>query len=484
MKKTSCTIAMVAALTLLSCSDPATPENTGNTENTENTGNTEEPGNPGGNTPARRFEIKDKVLYVDGKEFFMNGACFDGTNTRRGDIYDEMAAEHGVNVVRVYEISDWAGDGNDGQPVIDRLNKMGEMGMYANFAVGIPGQNALNYADENVVQNRIEVLETWIKNQGYLENPNIIMWTISNEVVSNPTSASGIACYKCIDRLAQWFHENDPMGRPTSIALAGDWTVPYVLRNCPNIDVLSINLYGDKLYSLHQRMLSYAGWKESNVPYMVSEYGTLGTWDAAVPHTSWKPSGTTQQGGLIEKTSTQKAVDYANYYKGAVKKYQGQGCIGSTVFLWGWQSHGDVPTWYAIVDHFTDWPFGGAEALAECFGAEIKNHTPVIASQADFTINDKIVTDNLTVSPGETMNAAVVASNPDGDPLTYVWRLVEDKRLSGKPNGMESLQEWKTGDVPSVSITAPSAGKYRLLAYAYDETNRKVAMASFPFLVQ
>ncbi len=459
---------------MASCADP--------TESTK----FENPGEGGGDTRPmdRTFEIKDKVLYVDGKEFFMNGACFDGTNTRRGDIYDDMAAENGVNVIRVYQISDWAGDGNDGQPVINRLNKMGEMGMYANFAVGIPSLSACDYTKESATTTQLDVLEKWVRQQGYLENPNIIMWTISNEIVTNPTSANGIACYKCIDRMAQWFHENDPYHRPTSIALAGDWTTPYVLRHCPNIDVLSINLYGDKLYSLHDRMLSYAGWKDSNVPYMVSEYGTLGTWDAAVPHTSWKPSNTTQQGGLIEKTSTQKAADYKNYYKGAIEKYKGKGCIGSTVFLWGWQSHGDVPTWYAMVDNFTDWPLGGVDALAECFGVTLSNHAPVIDDEDCLTINSKKVTDNLIVASGAALGAKVVASDPDGDALTYVWRLVEDKRLSGMPNGMTALQEWKTNASPELSFTAPAAGKYRLLAYVYDNANKKVALASFPFLVE
>ena len=58
----------------------------------------------------------------------------------------------------------------------------------------------------------------------------------------------------------------------------------------------------------------------------------------------------TSFGTLIEETSTEKAASYKEIYEKAVLANRDKGCVGSFAFVWGYQNHGEVLTWYGLFD--------------------------------------------------------------------------------------------------------------------------------------
>lgn len=107
--------------------------------------------------------------------------------------------------------------------------------------------------------------------------------------------------------------------------------VEYIRENCPNIDFLSIQMYGD-IINLKQR-IEDAGYTS---PYLVTEWGATGHWE--MPSTEW--------GSPIEQTSSEKADAIKLRYEKVILADEAN-CLGSYVFLWG-QKQERTPTWYGL----------------------------------------------------------------------------------------------------------------------------------------
>ncbi len=63
-----------------------------------------------------------------------------------------------------------------------------------------------------------------------------------------------------------------------------------------------------------------------------------------------EPARVLPWGGLVEQTSTEKAVIYQQVYRDHIFGNINNGCLGSFVFLWGFQMHGEVLNWYGLFD--------------------------------------------------------------------------------------------------------------------------------------
>jgi hypothetical protein len=191
-------------------------------------------------------------------------------------------------------------------------------------------------------------------------------------------------------------------------------------------------------------------------------------------------------GCLEEMTSTEKAEIYSKIWREDIKANESKGCIGSFIFLWGYQTHGDVLSWYGLFDKSKN-TFGGVDEISECWtGVAVDKPAPRIENRSKMTLNGKVSKDNVTLTAGSTGNtASVEATSPTGEPLKYRWFIIKDERLANgnaMPDGIEGLIP-EPGK-PEITFTAPAAGQYHLYVFVTEEVNKKVAMACIPFLVK
>jgi hypothetical protein len=265
-------------------------------------------------------------------------------------------------------------------------------------------------------------------------------------------------------------HELDP-NHPTSTVLAGlnKSEADYIKTNAPAVDILAINTYGG-LAGL-PKQVEAVGWEGA---YMVTEWGPTGHWEGL--QTSWKAP--------IEETSSEKAAVYKSRYEYSVERDKTK-CLGSYVFLWG-QKQERTPTWYGL---FTE--KGEESEVVDVLqflwtGSWPANKAPHMYS---CQLNNKKVTDDITLSPGKTYEAKAVAFDPDNDKLTYLWEVLHEATKVGEGGDRED----RPGTIESVivnqgksltGIRAPSEeGAYRLFVYVRDGNNN-VATANIPFYVK
>ena len=219
--------------------------------------------------------------------------------------------------------------------------------------------------------------------------------------------------------------------------------------------------------------LASAGWTK---PWMITEFGHKGTW-MSVPKTSF--------GTLVEETSTEKAASYREIYEKAVLANRDNGCLGSFAFVWGYQNHGEVLTWYGLFDKDGN-SFAAVDELQYFWtGRYPEMRAPVIADRSAALMNGKKADDSVVVSAGSENSASVEASSPCGSPLKYRWMIYQEGTASpdgSLPDGLGGLFEDET--LPEVRFRAPSAaGNYRLCVFVTDG-NHKAASAVIPFCVK
>jgi hypothetical protein len=91
---------------------------------------------------------------------------------------------------------------------------------------------------------------------------------------------------------------------------------------------------------------------------------------------------------------------------------------------------------------------------------------------------------SVTLIAGQSTTAQVAATEPDGDPLTFLWEILEDSDVSGgsASRPLRVGQSQKT-TAPTLAVTAPvNPGLYRLYVYALDGKGH-VGTANLPFRV-
>ena len=189
---------------------------------------------------------------------------------------------------------------------------------------------------------------------------------------------------------------------------------------------------------------------------------------------------------LVEQTSTEKEAIYLEAWQKNIKPQEANGCIGSFVFLWGYQNHGEVLNWYGLFDK-NKYSYGAVDAMQYCWtGKYPEIRAPRIESREDMTMNGKIAEDAIRVAPSSENTAKVTATAQDGVTLTYHWLIYREGDAAedgSMPDGIEGLIEDPTKS--EISFKAPAGvGGYRLYVFAKDDVNRKVASACIPFCVE
>ncbi len=301
--------------------------------------------------------------------------------------------------------------------------------------------------------------------EAYRNHPALLMWMIGNELNHSYTNSS---VYDAVNDVAKMIHELDP-NHPTTTTLAGfnQDVVKDVEKRAPDIDILSIQVYGD-LFVLPE-LIAKSDFKK---PFLVTEWGAIGHWEV----------GKTRWGAPIEATSSEKADNYLRGHREMLESMQDQ-LVGSYVFLWG-QKQERTPTWYGMftevgeetetvdVMHFLwngEWPL---------------NRSPRLNSMR---LDGKSSHDNISLQAGEQYSAAADVFDHDGDTVTYRWELKPESD-STKEGGdyeapiinLEGLIE--DDNRAEIQFMAPESGTYRLFVYAYDGHNH-AAHANIPFIV-
>lgn len=395
-------------------------------------------------------------MFLNDDEFYVNGAC---TNNYYGDV-----ANFGGNVIRTYGVSE------DSRRILDEAH---EAGLYVNFGLYMRREaDGFDYDNEAAVAQQLAEMKDAVDR--FKDHPALLCWSIGNEAEASYTN---LKLWTAVNDVATYIKEVDP-NHPTTVALSNSEVakIRNIVNMAPEIDILSLNIYAPNLPSVITN-LAAAGW---NKPYMITEFGPRGTWQMNA-----EPSRILEWGGLVEQTSTEKAADYLKAFQDHIAANKPNGCIGSFVFLWGYQRHGAVLSWYGLHDK-KGYTFPAADAMQYAWtGSYPTNRAPVIADRNAILMNGKKAEDNIKVDKNSDNTALVVASDPDGDALSYDWMIMKEGTASADgslPDGIAGLITDNTQ--ANISFKAPSeTGGYRLIVFVRDDANKRVASAVIPFYV-
>ncbi|HEY5642908.1 MAG TPA: glycoside hydrolase family 2 TIM barrel-domain containing protein [Woeseiaceae bacterium] len=404
--------------------------------------------------------VKVEIVRTDdGYELRRGGAPYviRGAGMAIDDI--ERFAAHGGNSIR-----NWTTD-NEPQDIGALLDKAHAHGV--TVMLGLPmraERHGFDYNDSDAVARQLQSFRGAVER--YRNHPALLAWIIGNELnhsYSNP------AVYDAVNDVSRMIHELDP-NHLTTTTVAGFRPDVFaeIEARAPDLDFISIQVYGG-LFGLPAKVEA-AGFDR---PFMVTEWGTLGYWD--MEKTAWDAP--------VELTSSEKADVIMRGFKENLEPLSGQ-VIGSHIFLWG-QKQERTPTWFGLltasgheteavdVMHYLwtgDWP---------------SNRTPRVHSM---TLDGRTSRNSVTIVAGMPYEAAIDVSDPDNDPLTYVWEVKYESSATQSGGDFEAQIESLDGvlsDIASArtTVTLTEPGKYRVFAYAYDGQGH-AAHANIPILVE
>lgn len=409
-------------------------------------------------TQPAKVEIKKTKekfeLLVNNKPFYIKGAGLEF-----GDI--PSVAKHHGNSFRTWRTSNGE---RSAKEVLDEAQKYGLM-----VTMGIEvarERHGFDYNDEVAVEKQLERIKQEVLE--LKDHPSLLIWGIGNELNLRYTNPK---VWDAVNEISKMMHQVDP-NHLTTTMLAGitKEEVDFIKKRCSDIDILSVQVYGDQLIEL-PKTIRNIGWEG---PYMVTEWGATGHWQ--VSKTSW--------GAPIEENSSLKAANYLKRYKEGIEADSEQ-CIGSYVFLWG-QKQERTPTWYGVfledgmetesvdVMHYAwngIWP---------------SNRTPQIEA---FTINDKTANDNVVLKPNQDCLANLKMKDFENDTLNYRWEILSESTdlqdggdLESRPAAAEIVMV--SQNAGELQFKAPKEkGEYRLFGYA-DDGHLHAATANIPFRVK
>ncbi|HSJ02937.1 MAG TPA: glycoside hydrolase family 2 TIM barrel-domain containing protein, partial [Verrucomicrobium sp.] len=297
------------------------------------------------------------------------------------------------------------------------------------------------------------------------DHPALLLWGLGNEMEGDGNNAD---LWQQLNRLAKMVHEIDP-AHPSFTALAGISAakVKGMNEHAPDLDLAGINTYG-ALPGLREELVKI-GWTR---PWAVTEYGTRGFWEV----------GKTPWGAPLEPTSTEKAHFVKLGYEKALQAGPTAGCLGGYAFLWGQKPEASV-TWFGLLTEDGSATPAVDELQKAWTGKGPANQAPIVAEL-------KCAVAGKSVSPGQEFEVTLAATDPEGDALTYEWRVLaahgardkEGRELAPAAFPQSVLQPDPKS--PTVKIAAPGGrGEYRVYGFVRDGKG-SVGTASFPVLVR
>ncbi|MDD6210015.1 MAG: glycoside hydrolase family 2 TIM barrel-domain containing protein [Bacteroidales bacterium] len=408
---------------------------------------------------SKKVEIKNKksgyVLTVDGKPTFVKGAV--------GHTGIDLVKKYGGNGIR----------SGSNQKSLDEAHKLGLM-VLANLPVASQ-RGGFNYDDTAAVRAQHEKVLDIVRNMK--DHPAVLMWALGNELDHVPQKVYepnkiyyNMKVWDAVNDLAKAIHEIDP-NHPvmTVVGSITEHKIGALVKQCPDLDLLGINEYGDLLQI--PVWLREWGW---NKPYMVTEWGPTGFWQ--MPRTPWNYH--------VEENSSEKADKYKERYEGTILKDK-EMCLGSFVFLWR-QHQEYTHTWFGMFDK--EWRETEAVDVMryEWTGRWPANRAPRVDSMK---LNQQKAMDFVYLEPGEKAFAQVWMRDAPNDKVVYKWEILPEQTDFGyggngekKPAAVDCAVEG-TGE-GCIRFSVPlKEGAYRLFVAGYDEGNH-AAFSNIPFYVR
>lgn len=381
-------------------------------------------------------------LLVDGKEFRVQGVG--------GDQHLELLAQLGGNCIRT-----WSTDGLD--EILEAAHRQG-----LKVCVGLwlgHTRHGFDYQSEVQVERQLKAcLEAVAR---YKDHPALLMWGIGNEMEGDGDNP---AIWYAVEHIAREIKRLDPH-HPTCTIIAeigpGGAKLKAIDRYCPSIDIVGINSYGG-VFNLPQRVTE-SGFRR---PYIVTEHGPLGPWEAS--KTRWKAA--------VEPTSSEKGELYARGFEVNAIKNRSQ-CLGTFAFLWGHKQE-TTATWFGML-----LPSGERLAAADLM-SQVWGQMLSLAACPDIRALKLERVDGL--KPGERVQGELVLDDKASS-FTIRWKIVADSLYFGTGGDRENDEAVVETELNSkdnkVEFRVPeSGGAYRLFAYV---SNGKggAAVANVPFFV-
>lgn len=405
---------------------------------------------------AEPVEVK-VVAHGDGFQLLRGGQPYIVKGAGVVAVDYRTLAERGGNSVRTWGIETAARD----------LDEAAKNGLTVTLGLPVAAERwGMDYGDEDqVAAQRQRVREAVERHRNH---PALLAWIIGNELNHGMKDAR---VYDEVNALSKMIHELDPNHPTTTAITAGEEPIEVVKKRAPDLDFISVQLYGALAL-----MPRYAAEWFAGRPFMVTEWGPIGHWEAS--QTAW--------GAPVEMDSTTKARHYLDGYRQLIEPHlasapEGGLCLGSYVFLWG-QKQERTPTWYSM---FT--PSGDATAAVDAMQLAWSrqrppNQAPVIEAMR---LDNRTANNNVTLVAGEHYLAEFTTRDPNGDPLTYRWHLKPESTATTDGGDYEPAIPNIPGLIgdptrPTITLQAPEPGTYRLFAYASDPKGH-TAHANIPF---
>ncbi|MEJ1199923.1 MULTISPECIES: discoidin domain-containing protein [unclassified Streptomyces] len=370
----------------------------------------------------------DWQLTVGGQPYTVKGLTW-GPAIADAPKYMPDVKSMGVNTIRT-----WGTDGGT-EPLLDSAAANGIRvvnGFWLQPGGGPGSGGCVDYVTDTTYKNNmLTEFAKWVEE--YKSHPATLMWNVGNESVlglQNCYSGAELEAQRnaytgFVNDVAKKIHSIDPDHPVTSTdAWTGAW--PYYKRNAPDLDLYSMNSYGD-ICGVQE------DWEEGGYtkPYIITEGGPAGEWE--VPDDA--------NGVPDEPTDVQKAEGYSKAWD-CVTGHEGV-ALGATLFHYGVE-HDFGGIWFNLVPDGLKRLSYYAVKQAYSGSTSGDNTPPVITNMA--------VSPASSAAAGEEFTVRADVRDPDGDPITY------KVFLSGNyANGDKRLveAEWRSTNNGTFAVTAP-----------------------------
>ncbi|MET7645892.1 discoidin domain-containing protein [Streptomyces sp. NPDC005426] len=381
-------------------------------------------------------------LTVGGQPYTVKGLTW-GPSVADAPTYLPDVKSMGVNTIRT-----WGTDGSS-KPLLDAAAAQGIRvinGFWLQPGGGPGAGGCVDYVTDTAYKNNsLTEFAKWV--DAYKSHPATLMWNVGNESVlglqncysGTELEAQRNAYTSYVNDVAKKIHTIDPDHPVTSTdAWTGAW--PYYKRNAPDLDLYSMNSYGN-LCKVRQDWVD-GGYTK---PYIITETGPAGEWE--VPDDA--------NGVPDEPTDVQKADGYTKAWN-CVTGHQGV-ALGATMFHYGVE-HDFGGVWFNLVPDGLKRLSYYAVKKAYTGSTAGDNTPPVISGMA--------VTPASAAPAGREFTVRADIRDPDGDRITP--RIF----LSGNyANGDKRLVEaqWRSTGADTFAVTAPEKlGVWKVYVQAED----------------
>ncbi|MFD9451726.1 discoidin domain-containing protein [Streptomyces sp. NPDC059985] len=381
-------------------------------------------------------------LTVGGQPYTVKGLTW-GPSFADAPKYMPDVKSMGVNTIRT-----WGTDASS-KPLLDTAAANGVRvinGFWLQPGGGPGSGGCVNYVtDAAYKSNMLTEFAKWVDT--YKSHPATLMWNVGNESVlglqncysGTELEAQRNAYTTFVNDVAKKIHTIDPDHPVTSTdAWTGAW--PYYKRNAPDLDLYSMNSYGD-ICGVRQDWVD-GGYTK---PYIITETGPAGEWE--VPNDA--------NGIPDQKTDVQTAEGYTTAWS-CITGHQGV-ALGATMFHYGIE-HDFGGIWFNLLPD-------GLKRLS--YYAVKKAYTGSTAGDNTPPVISNMVVDKASNAPaGGEFTVRANVSDPQNDPLTYKIF------LSGNyANGDKRLVEaqWRSTGNGTFAVTAPEKlGVWKVYIQAED----------------